>query len=78
MNVTGAQSKAARGLLSCTRDRLSGESGLSPTAISHFEDGKRWPTPLRLSSIRCALEDSGVEFIADIDGGAGVRLRKGK
>jgi transcriptional regulator with XRE-family HTH domain len=75
MTITG--SKAARGLLNWTRDRLAGESGLTPTAISHFEDGKRWPTALRLSSIRCALEDFGVEFIAE-HGAAGVKLRKGR
>jgi transcriptional regulator with XRE-family HTH domain len=75
MTISGAQSKAARGLLNWTRDRLAGESGLSPTAISRFEDGKGWPTPPRLSSIVCVLEDAGVEFIPE-DGGAGVTLRK--
>jgi transcriptional regulator with XRE-family HTH domain len=76
MTITGTQAKAARGLLNWTRDRLAGESGLSPTAISPFEDGKRWPPP-RLSSIVCVLEDGGVEFISE-HGAAGVRLRKGK
>jgi len=78
MTITGAQAKGARGLLNWTRDRLAGASGLSPTAISRFEDGKRWPSPLRLSSIVCALEDAGVEFIAENGGAAGVKLRKGK
>jgi hypothetical protein len=42
-----------------------------------LEAGKRWSTAQRISSIQCALEDFGVEFIAENGGGGGVRLRKG-
>ncbi len=78
MTITGAQVRNARNLLGWTRDRLAGASGLSPTTISHLESGKRWPTALRLSSIRCVLEDFGVIFVEENGGGPGVRLRKGK
>jgi transcriptional regulator with XRE-family HTH domain len=74
MTLTAAQVRDARNLLGWTRDRLAGESGLSPTTISHLESGKRWPTAPRLSSIRCALEDFGVVFTyGELPG---VRLRK--
>jgi transcriptional regulator with XRE-family HTH domain len=72
MTITAAQVKQARSLLGWTRDRLAGQSGLSPAIISHLEAGKRVATAPRLSSIRCALEDFGVEFIAE----NGVRLRR--
>jgi transcriptional regulator with XRE-family HTH domain len=78
MTITGAQVTEARRLLGWTRDRLAGASGLSPAIITHLEAGTRQPTAPRLSSVRYALEDFGVEFIAENGGDAGVRLRKGK
>jgi transcriptional regulator with XRE-family HTH domain len=76
MILTSAQVREARKLLGWTRDRLAGASGLSPTTISHLEAGKLWSTAQRLSLVRCALEDFGVEFVAENGEGAGVRLRK--
>jgi transcriptional regulator with XRE-family HTH domain len=78
MTITGAQVSEARRLLGWTRNRLTGESGLSPAIISHLETGRRWATVPRLSSIRCALEDYGVEFVAENGGGPAVRLKKEK
>jgi transcriptional regulator with XRE-family HTH domain len=75
MTITGRQVKEARQLLGWTLDRLAGESDLSTTTISRLESGKGPATSSSLSSIRCALENAGVEFTAE-DGGAGVRLRK--
>jgi hypothetical protein len=76
MTTAPAQVKEARRLLGWTCKRLAGESGLSPAIIWHLETGNRWATAARLSSIRCALEDVGVEFIADNGEGPGVRLRE--
>jgi transcriptional regulator with XRE-family HTH domain len=77
MTITAGQVTEARELLGWTRDRLAGASGLSPAVISQFESDKRRPTASRLSSIKCALEDFGIEFIVENGRGAGVRLRKG-
>jgi transcriptional regulator with XRE-family HTH domain len=78
MTITGAQVTEARRLLGWTCNRLAGASGLSPAIISNLEAGKRVATALRLSSIGCALEEFGVEFIAENGGGAGVRLSNAK
>jgi transcriptional regulator with XRE-family HTH domain len=73
VSITGAQVRDARNLLGWTRDRLAGASGLSPTTISQLESGKRRPTAPRVSSIRCALEDFGVEFTYGEPPGAKLR-----
>ena len=52
MTITAAQVKQARSLLGWTRDRLAGQSGLSPAIISHLEAGKRVATAPRLSPSR--------------------------
>jgi transcriptional regulator with XRE-family HTH domain len=78
VTISGAQVREARELLGWTRDRLAGASGLSPTTISRLEAGELLSTARLLSSIRCALEDFGVEFIAENGGGAGARLRKAR
>jgi hypothetical protein len=41
-----------------------------------FESRERWPVDLDLDLIRAVFEDSGVEFIADLGGAPGLRLRK--
>ncbi len=43
-----------------------------------FEKGRRVPSANNVAAIRSALEQAGVEFIAENGGGAGVRLRKGE
>jgi transcriptional regulator with XRE-family HTH domain len=78
MIITGVQVTEARRLLGWTRNRLAGESGLSPAIISRLEAGKRWPTVPRLLLIRCVLEDFGVIFVEENCEGPGVRLRKWK
>jgi hypothetical protein len=46
--------------------------------IADFERGAREPYPRTLEDVRAALEQAGVEFIAENGGGAGVRLREAK
>jgi transcriptional regulator with XRE-family HTH domain len=76
MNMTAAQSRAARGLLDWSQAELGRRSNLSESTIRDFEKGSRLPSPNNLAAIRAALEAAGVEFIAENGGGAGVRLRK--
>ncbi|MBO1361978.1 helix-turn-helix domain-containing protein [Acetobacter sacchari] len=56
---------------------LAAAASVSPDTIARLERGENL-NPRTLSAIRAALENAGVEFIAENGGGAGVRLRKGR
>lgn len=71
-----AQCRMARAALQLGVRELAKVAEVSPTTVADFEGGKRLPHPRTLAAIRAALESAGVEFIAENDGGAGVRLRK--
>ena len=72
--ITGNQVRAARALLTCTREQLSALSGVPMRTLSRFEEGEGLARPATIAAIRAALEAAGVEFIAENGGGAGVRL----
>jgi transcriptional regulator with XRE-family HTH domain len=75
MTITPAQFKAARLLLGWTQSELGGQAGVSATTVAYAETDRPRRRPTGLPAIRRALEDAGVEFIAE-HGAAGVRLRK--
>ncbi len=50
-------------------------ANVSPDTIARLERGELLKERT-ISAIRAALEQAGVEFIAENGGGAGVRLRK--
>ena len=77
MAISPAQSRAARGLVNLSQVRLARLANLSESMIRDFEKGRRMPTIDDLEAIRRALEAKGVEFIAEIGGQPGVRLKKG-
>lgn len=66
----------ARAGLAMSADDLALKASVSRATLSDFESGKRSPHPRTIAAIRATLESSGVEFIAENGGGAGVRLRK--
>jgi predicted transcriptional regulator len=79
--ILSEQVKAARYLLGWDQRNLSKMSGVSLPTIGRLESQ---PGPLTayestVSAIRSALENAGVEFLADGEasatGGAGVRLK---
>ena len=70
MDITPAQSRAARGLAGLTQDDLAKLSRVSKRTIVQFETGAGKPIPATLAAIQRALEEAGVEFIP---GGARVR-----
>lgn len=76
--LNSAQSRAARGLIEWSQEKLAKEAHLSLSTVRDFEKGRRVPTHNNLAAIQRALEEAGVEFIPQNGGGAGVRLKKGK
>lgn len=74
MSITPEQSRAARGLLDWSQEKLATQSNLSESTIRDFEKGRRTPSVNNLAAIRAALEASGVEFTYGDE--PGVKLRK--
>ncbi len=74
--MTPAQSRAARGLLKWNQDELAHEAAVSVVTVRNFENEKSAPQRATIEVMRRALEQAGVEFIAENGGGAGVRLRR--
>ncbi len=71
MTISAAQSRAARGLLNWTQQRLAEASGVSQRAINRFEAESSQPIPANRAMIEQALRAAGIEFIEN-----GVRLRQ--
>ena len=55
---------------------LAQMSGISAMTITRFETGKSGGQASTLRKLQAALEAAGVEFIAQDNGGPGVRMRK--
>jgi transcriptional regulator with XRE-family HTH domain len=71
------QSRAARGLLGWSQQKLADAASVSLATIQLFETNKREPIRNNLTAIRRALEEAGVQFIPAKSGkGVGVRLRE--
>lgn len=74
--ITPAQSRAARALLGWSRARVATESGLDASAIEDFESGDAAKPLDAPDGLIAALEQAGVAFLADGDGGGpGVRFK---
>ena len=76
MTMTPAQSRAARALLEWSQEELARASNLGLSTVRDFEKGRRIPTINNLTAMKLVLEASGVEFIPENGGGAGVRLKR--
>lgn len=76
--MTPSQCRAARGLIDWTQDRLGNEAAVSAFTVRNFEAGKTEPMRATLDVIQRAFEKAGIEFIAEDNGGAGVRLKPAK
>ena len=80
LKISIRQIKAARSLLGWSQDDLAVHSGVSKPTIGRLESddaadaiGGRRETGEKLVA---ALENAGIQFIAENGGGPGVRLRK--
>ncbi len=78
--VSIRQIKAARALLGWSQEKLAAASGVSIPTIKRLEaaEGTLGGRPGTGEKLRIALENGGVEFLDESDGGRGVRLRKGQ
>jgi DNA-binding LacI/PurR family transcriptional regulator len=56
--------------------KLARAVGVGLATVSRFETGRAQIQPATVLAIQHALEQAGVEFIAENGGGQGVRLRK--
>lgn len=73
MNAT--QCKMARAALGLGVRDLAALADVAQATVSRLERGEELK-PATVQIIRTALEQAGVEFIAENGGGAGVRLKK--
>jgi len=76
MDISAAQTRAARALLDWSQDQLAENAQVARATVADFERDNRLPMRQNLLAIRASLEAAGVEFIPENGGGAGVRFRK--
>lgn len=74
--MTPAQCRAARALIAMTQPELAEAAGFGLSTIVDFEKERRIVSTTAQIRMLEALEESGIEFIAENGGGAGVRLQK--
>jgi transcriptional regulator with XRE-family HTH domain len=67
--------RGARGFLGWSARQLAEAANLGLSTVQRLEAGGL-VTPANMDAMRRALEEGGVEFIAENGGGAGVRMRK--
>jgi transcriptional regulator with XRE-family HTH domain len=79
--LTPEQCRAARAILGWSRDDLARRSKVSAGTVVAFETGGSDAKVSTLQKLRKAFTDAGIVMIEDsapsLDGGAGLRLRKG-
>ena len=72
--MTPSQSRAARALINLTQPKLAEAAGVGLSTVVDFEKSRRAISADAQAAIQRALEDAGVEFIAENGGGPGVRF----
>src|SRR5256885_9694372 len=78
--ITIRQIKAARALLGWSQADLARESRISEPTIARLEssEGPLGGRPDTGEKLRTALQNGGIEFLNENDGGPGVRLKKAR
>jgi DNA-binding XRE family transcriptional regulator len=72
MEISPAQCRAARALLSWNQKTLADKTGVALKTVRAFETGRTKPLGVTRAALKQALEKAGVEFLD----GDGVRLRR--
>ena len=75
MPITPSQCRAARALIDMGPAALAKAAEVARETITAFEKQRGTPPAHELAAIRAVLELSGVQFIPENGGGAGVRLK---
>lgn len=77
VDLSPAQSRAARGLLGWTQVDLARAAGLGQSTVIDFERERRAVAPASIAAMRAALGAAGVQFLdpGDSAGGPGVALQ---
>ncbi len=78
--LTGRQIRAARALLGWNQTELATAAGIAVKSVKNLEGGMTQPHPRTSIALRKALEAAGVILLGPgdvMEGGHGVRLRKG-
>lgn len=73
--MSAVQCKMARAATGLGVRELAALAGVSPNTVARLERGEELKSAT-VDAIRTALEQAGVEFIAENGGGVGVRLKK--
>jgi hypothetical protein len=73
--LTPAQLRAARALVSWSRDTLGEKSDTSPETVTGFETRGSDPKRSTMLKWKRALEQAGVEFLEPTDDGKGEGVR---
>lgn len=68
--------RAARGLLKWSQQQLADSAHVGVSTVKKFEAGISTPITNNLNAMRSALEDAGVEFVCEDNGGPGVLRRR--
>ena len=76
--LTGAQIRAARGLVRWSAAELAERAKLGISTIQRMEkvDGVPSASASNLAAVQKALESAGIEFIDENGGGPGLRVQK--
>lgn len=73
--ISHAQCRAGRALAELSRETLARLSKVDAAVIERFERKLAKPDEATVAALRAALEETGVVFIPENGGGAGVRLK---
>ena len=76
MKVMPAQIRAARALLDISQQELADLSKVGLRTIVQFERGSTSISASIIQALVLSLEATGIEFIPENGGGAGLRFRK--
>jgi transcriptional regulator with XRE-family HTH domain len=79
MMIESAQVRAGRALIGWSQAELANAAGLPLAIVELLETGSAKKVPAEaVAKMRATLESSGVVFIPEDGGGAGVRFRTGR